>query len=684
MTATYTIKKGDTLWGLSYKTGIDIDTLARLNNLQGDQIHNLSIGQILTLPDTTVEYDTELSLKILNLDFKAINNAQLKLTYDEKVHETKTNSEGFVPQLMIHDHAKGIKVEFKTIEGNWIVIADHKSLPLGKKLLTITSRQMVINGSFYGKPGAQRKSKDVLKKETIKANAGIHIEPQGTSTQPKASAGGEAKAVEHDTRVEAGTPTQLAAPIFIEGNLLLQPGNEQYRKLILASAERYEISPHALAALIHAEAAKDRHGTWNKDSQNRVTSAAGLAQFIELTWLDQATKPGSMVNQKIKEKIDFSKLVVERNSRGSHFRYGLQSIEGTGKNQTKIPLEESVMEEVLKLRFDPEVSIDTAAFYGQQNLRMLQKNGFNIGGISETDAARVIYFLHHEGPTGALELLKGSLKPDDAQDKLKDQIGVKDAVAYIRRFDNDPVKAYLDWLLKYVDTHINVVHFMVKSDGINSKPMLELFVELGGASPVAPLPKAEPASVAVPQLAGPAEGWHDPLINCSLRTAGLASVRGATFGMVRKDLQGKPKSHQGIDLKAEPGTPVYAVANGVIVAVCRKDATPGENYGKTLTLAVDINDLPEKQREMVRAKKPDAKRAYFFYAHLSEILNFKKGTAAVRLGDVIGASGSTGNANKMISIPKGAHLHFEVRIKEFPGLHLADRIDPLPFINNCN
>lgn len=41
----YSAKSGDTLWGISRKAGVDINSLAKMNNLQGKAVHSLHIGQ---------------------------------------------------------------------------------------------------------------------------------------------------------------------------------------------------------------------------------------------------------------------------------------------------------------------------------------------------------------------------------------------------------------------------------------------------------------------------------------------------------------------------------------------------------------------------------------------------------------------------------------------------------------
>jgi murein DD-endopeptidase MepM/ murein hydrolase activator NlpD len=45
--STYTVRSGDTLWAIALKTGVNVDTLARANGIQGDA---LRVGQRLVIP----------------------------------------------------------------------------------------------------------------------------------------------------------------------------------------------------------------------------------------------------------------------------------------------------------------------------------------------------------------------------------------------------------------------------------------------------------------------------------------------------------------------------------------------------------------------------------------------------------------------------------------------------------
>jgi len=151
---------------------------------------------------------------------------------------------------------------------------------------------------------------------------------------------------------------------------------------------------------------------------------------------------------------------------------------------------------------------------------------------------------------------------------------------------------------------------------------------------------------------------HPPLKTLTLRTAGLASAKSAMFGMVRRNTDGTPRAHQGVDFASAVGHRVYAVEDGFVIDV--RDSVSG--YGKSVLISHMVN----------------GKHYYTFYAHLSSIdVDFSK---TVKAGDVIGLTGDSGNAKGMTTVAKGGHLHFEVRDKKSVGLGLAGRLDPIPFL----
>lgn len=114
----------------------------------------------------------------------------------------------------------------------------------------------------------------------------------------------------------------------------------------------------------------------------------------------------------------------------------------------------------------------------------------------------------------------------------------------------------------------------------------------------------------------------------------------SNFGMRNHPVLGGRRNHQGIDLAAPTGTPVYATADGI---VSRADWF--SSYG----LYISIEHGGEMQTR---------------YAHLSR-LAVAEGER-VKKGEIIGYVGSTGRST-------GPHLHYEVRIA-------GAAVNPVPYM----
>jgi len=104
-------------------------------------------------------------------------------------------------------------------------------------------------------------------------------------------------------------------------------------------------------------------------------------------------------------------------------------------------------------------------------------------------------------------------------------------------------------------------------------------------------------------------------------------------------VDGQVQQHNGVDLRAAVGTPVFAVADGV--------ATWGYNARSGNYILLKIS--PELTAG---------------YAHLSSI-SVGQG-APVKAGDIIGLSGETGST-------RGPHLHFTIRVN-------GDTVDPSQYV----
>ncbi len=118
---------------------------------------------------------------------------------------------------------------------------------------------------------------------------------------------------------------------------------------------------------------------------------------------------------------------------------------------------------------------------------------------------------------------------------------------------------------------------------------------------------------------------------------------GSPFGWRIHPIYHVLKFHEGIDLTAHRGTPVYATGDGIVI---RADASAG-GYGKQIRIAHGFGYMT-------------------LYAHLYKIL--VKPGQRVHRGDLIGLVGSTG-------LSTAPHLHYEVRINGKP-------VNPVNFYYN--
>ncbi len=155
--------------------------------------------------------------------------------------------------------------------------------------------------------------------------------------------------------------------------------------------------------------------------------------------------------------------------------------------------------------------------------------------------------------------------------------------------------------------------------------------------------------------------WKNPLDRMELR--GWYSTwrpEDSNHGVVPTRNKGK---HDGLDLYAPVGTPIFACVDGIRVRV---GPDISDTYGKTITIRGFYN----------------GKEYHFFYAHLSEV-DLKVGEK-VKAGIKIGKSGKTG-AKDLLA--KQEHLHFEVRkskASQGAAIHPLEAISELKDSVNLN
>ena len=132
----------------------------------------------------------------------------------------------------------------------------------------------------------------------------------------------------------------------------------------------------------------------------------------------------------------------------------------------------------------------------------------------------------------------------------------------------------------------------------------------------------DPLETAIRKLASPEGGaWDREVMLWPLRE-----------GYLGRGIKRKGRRHDGVDMSAPRGTPIYAVLDGIVEVVSNNG--PGfRGYGRVIV----INH---------------GGRLWSLYSHNSA--NYVKVGQHVKQGDKIAAVGRTGRAT-------GNHLHFELR-----------------------
>jgi len=118
----------------------------------------------------------------------------------------------------------------------------------------------------------------------------------------------------------------------------------------------------------------------------------------------------------------------------------------------------------------------------------------------------------------------------------------------------------------------------------------------------------------------------------------------SAYGYRKHPISAKIRKHEGIDLVAKTGKPVFASARGIVV---KNDKHT--QYGNRVVIA-------------------HSKNIQTLYAHLSK--TFVKYGQIIEEGEILGQVGQTGRAT-------GPHLHYEILVNR-------KKIDPIVFWNIVN
>ncbi len=258
---------------------------------------------------------------------------------------------------------------------------------------------------------------------------GVYVKPdaQAATTAPAAAPG------------IPGAPQGAYAP----ENLSLG-ANDRYRGAILEASTRTGMAPQTVAAIIDAEAAKSQ-GVWQANSRAGTSSATGLTQFLSGTWIGEATRPDSVLNQEAKALglVGADNRVVDRAG-------------------------------LLAARNDPRLSILAGADYAQHNVAALRDSGHVAADASPAAVAKYAYIAHHEGLAGARGLIDGEMGYL-REGTFEANVPSRQRAAYLDAAGGNEGAAYRGWISDYIDRNIDVTRFMASPQGVDVPTVRSLY-----------------------------------------------------------------------------------------------------------------------------------------------------------------------------------------------------------------
>ncbi|MES2116807.1 MAG: LysM domain-containing protein [Pseudomonadota bacterium] len=513
MSKQYTVQKGDSLTAIARDNGVTPRELAQANGISNPDF--IKVGQQLRIPvapshsvpvftyasaeDAQSEYSRILALTFVDAAHQPIDALGVEVHIDGEVVKHKTDSAGNVPAISV-DKGAQIQVHVEKVGGGTKKVSELKIDSDATHMLLASPKIKLASELKVHEGPAQTAPTDKPAPQ-----------PVGTETLTRSANGNPVHAV----AMECPNPE----------NLRLQ-ANFKYRDLVIAAAKRIDIAPQAVAAIMNAEAAtistttyipkinrktgkpligKDgqplqtelvqNDGEWDTRSAAKKSSARGMTQFLDGSWIelaltngtflnDRVTKEGWLTKTKIQEK--HGKKIIEREVPAFKLANGTLATATKQHSLSQVlsakpyitayaEATDAHLQKLLDLRYEPEYAINTAVDYGKINLRGLTAAGFLVDGLNDPDRAKLIYLTHHLGLGDAKDFIRNRMSAKHAEYILKLQIKDAPAENLAKNEHGDYLKAHRKWLLNYIDKKIDLVPKMCdKSKATPARPLLAI------------------------------------------------------------------------------------------------------------------------------------------------------------------------------------------------------------------
>ena len=484
-----TVERGMTVSEMAQANNCTVKELVDLNNLR--DANRIWPGQRIIIPAKAYQYNEPdeatraaapaptpctISFTFEDVIEKPINKLRVKIeSATGQVVETLTDEAGKIADFVM-EKADEISV-YVSAGGNKVKKAATFTPMEGKNKVTLNSPKVRVKGmaaTVKGSPGTVTTDKH----------------PVNTVTTGRDEQGKPVTVISHTC------PNKY--------DLNLKKNNGYWEDICFASYTS-GIIPQSIAALIDAEAAKDDNGVWKADSkaisadktrklkaarkkaglEGDVTvyasSAAGMTQFTNATWLDEAFREGTTLNQyaRIQGWIADKPVVDEAGkikrrliTRKPHLEQKFQVKPDEWLTEKEIlkggylsgitpypPRATQNLSDLLKLRFKSHYAIMAAVDYGKHNLDGLKKAGYNVDALNDAEKAKTMYLCHHLGLKDAKAFIENTMTEARAKHIFFQQMKQEDAKVYVNRNGSSYVKGHRAWLSQYINGKIILFNF---------------------------------------------------------------------------------------------------------------------------------------------------------------------------------------------------------------------------------
>jgi len=493
MNTTYVVKERDTLTKIAGKHGVTVPELVAANGIKNPQF--IRKDQVLVIPpktqlaaprtlparDTAEKPEKSLFIRALCAAGRPIPNLKLAIEIGCDRTEHVTDSSGEIPALAVEDSNKEVKIFAEKSSGGWKKISE---LTAGDESTSATLRSPKV---------------------AVDSKTAVHEGPAQTSKIDKPAP--TSPGATEEKRSANGNPVQSIALECPNKDNLRLDANFKYRDIILAASKRSGICPQAIAAIMNAEAAilkvtervpvinrktkmqvldkagkpkftsiERSTGEWDAHSASSRSSARGMTQFIDGSWIGQATIAGTYLNARAVSEgwitettvtYKVGKKVKTRNEMAFKLANGelvtakakktlAQTLNTKEYFSGSAVAKDSNLQKLMDLRFQPDFAIHTAVDYGMQNLSGLADRGIKTSGLSDAEKAKLIYLTHHLGLDDAVAFIRKKMSAARAKDLFIAQVGIDRAEDAADDYDGDYLAAHRNWLQGYIDEKIKL------------------------------------------------------------------------------------------------------------------------------------------------------------------------------------------------------------------------------------